>query len=49
MIEELELVHIQRKTPEKSEAFLTPHRYQCDVIIWCSQQDLNLHVLDTGP
>ena len=30
----------KRKTPEKSGAFLTPHRYQCDVIIWCGQQDL---------
>ena len=35
------MVHIQRKIPEKSGTFLTPHRYQCDVIIWSGLRDLN--------
>ena len=42
-------MHIQRKIPEKSRTFLTPHRYQCDVIIWCERRDLNPYGITTRP
>ena len=43
------MVHIQRKIPEKSGIFLTPHRYQCDVIIWSECRDLNPRPLGPEP